>query len=254
MILTGKKGLIVGIANEQSIAWGCAKVFHQQGAQLAVTYLNDKAKPYVETLAQKVQSPIFSKLDVTKSDEQEMLFESIQKKWGKLDFLLHSIAFAPKNDLWGRVIDSSKEGFSQAMDISCHSLMRLSKSAEPLMTDSGGSILTLSYYGAKKVLPNYNLMGPVKAALESSVQYMSHELGCHQIRVNALSVGPVRTRAASGIAEFESLVEQAEKNSPLKQLVNLDQIGEMASLLVSDKAKQITGQTIYIDAGYSTKG
>lgn len=252
-MLAGKKGLIVGIANEDSIAWGCAKEFHEHGADLAITYLNEKARSYVEPLANSLQASIFMKLDVTQDDQQEALFSAITSKWGKLDFLLHSIAFAPTKDLKGRVTDCSKEGFATAMDISCHSLIRLTKAAEPLMQE-GGSIITMSYYGAEKVVTNYNLMGPVKAALETSVKYLSSELGQKHIRVNALSTGPVKTRAASGLSDFDILMEKAAQNAPLHQLVTLEQIGEMASFLVSDKAKQITGQTIYVDAGYNVRG
>jgi len=252
-LLEGKKGLVVGIANDASIAWGCAKVIRDQGAELAVTYLNDKAKTYVEPLAQKLNAPICMKLDVTQPQEQDALFAAIAEQWGKLDFLLHSIAFAPKADLQGRVVDSSSAGFCQAMDVSCHSLMRLAKSAEPLMKD-GGSILTMSYYGAEKVVTHYNLMGPVKAALEASVKYLSTELGAQHIRVNTLSPGPVKTRAASGLTDFDKLMEEAASKAPLHQLVTLEQIGEMAAFLVSDNAKQVTGQTIYVDAGYNVKG
>ena len=252
-MLAGKKGLVIGIANEQSIAWGCAKALRDHGADVAVTYLNDKAKKYVQPLADKLESPICMKLDVTQTQEQEALFATIEEKWGKLDFLLHSIAFATKEDLNGRVIDSSRAGFCQAMDISCHSLMRLAKSAEPLMKD-GGSIITMSYYGAEKVVTNYNLMGPVKAALESSVKYLSSELGSKHIRVNALSPGPVKTRAASGLSDFDKLMEEAASKAPLHQLVTLEQIGEMAAFLVSDSTEQVTGQTIYVDAGYNTRG
>lgn len=252
-LLKGKKGLVVGIANEHSIAWGCAKAFHDQGAELAVTYLNDKAKSYVQPLAEALDASIFMKLDVTQPAEQQALFDAITRKWGKLDFLLHSIAFAPKADLQGRVVDSSGEGFAQAMDISCHSLIRLAKAAEPLMKN-GGSILTMSYYGAEKVVTNYNLMGPVKAALEASVKYLSAELGSQYIRVNAVSPGPVKTRAASGLADFDRLMEEAAKRAPLHQLVTLEQIGDMAAFLVSDNAKQVTGQVIYVDAGYNITG
>jgi enoyl-[acyl-carrier protein] reductase I len=252
-ILEGKKGLVVGVANEHSIAWGCAKAFCDHGAEMAITYLNDKSKNYVQPLADKLESSICMKLDVTQPQEQEALFAAIEEKWGKLDFLLHSIAFAPKTDLQGRVVDSTSAGFSQAMDISCHSLMRLAKAAEPLMKD-GGSILTMSYYGAEKVITHYNLMGPVKAALESSVKYLSAELGGQHIRVNALSTGPVKTRAASGLTDFDKLMEEAAEKAPLHQLVATQQIGEMAAFLVSDNAKQVTGQTIYVDAGYNVRG
>lgn len=252
-MLKNKKGLVVGIANDQSIAWGCAKAFRDYGADVAVTYLNDKAKHYVQPLADRLESPICMKLDVTQPAEQNTLFATIAEKWGKLDFLLHSIAFAPKEDLNGRVVDSTSAGFCQAMDVSCHSLMRLAKSAEPLMNE-GGSILTMSYYGAEKVVTHYNLMGPVKAALEASVKYLSSELGGQHIRVNALSTGPVKTRAASGLTDFDRLMEEASSKAPLHQLVTLEQIGEMAAFLVSDNAKQVTGQTIYVDAGYNTRG
>ena len=253
MTLHGKKGLIVGIANRHSIAWGCAKAFHAQGAELAITYLNEKAKPYVEPLASEVNASILMPLDVTDPDQQSALFEQIEARWGQLDFVLHAIAFAPKDELQGRVVDTSSAGFAQAMDISCHSLMRLVKSAESLM-HSGGSILTLSYYGAEKVVDHYNLMGPVKAALEASVRYMAHEVGEASIRINALSTGPVQTRAASGLSHFDKLMEKAANDAPLHQLVTLEQIGAMAAFLVSDQAKQVTGQTIYVDAGYNTTG
>lgn len=252
-MLNGKKGLVVGIANNESIAWGCAKAFRDHGAELAVTYLNDKAKAYVEPLAEQLEAPICMPLDVTSETQQNALFDAIAKEWGRLDFILHSIAFAPKADLVGRVVDSSSEGFATAMDVSCHSLMRLAKSAEPLMKD-GGSVLTMSYYGAEKVVKNYNIMGPVKAALETSVMYLAVELGSQRIRVNALSPGPVRTRAASGLTDFDVLMEQAAKKAALYQLVTIDQIGEMAAFLVSDRALQVTGQIIYVDAGYNTAG
>ncbi|GAB4391298.1 MAG: enoyl-ACP reductase FabI [Gammaproteobacteria bacterium] len=249
-MLVGKKGLVIGIANQDSIAWGCAKIFHDHGAELAVTYLNDKARTYVQPLVEQLNVPICMKLDVTQPGEQEALFATIAEKWGRLDFLLHSIAFAPKADLQGRVVDSSSNGFCQAMDISCHSLMRLAKHAEPLMKN-GGAILTMSYYGAEKVVTHYNLMGPVKAALEVSVKYLAVELGSQLIRVNALSTGPVKTRAASGLTDFDKLMEEAAAKAPLHQLVTLDQIGAMAAFLVSDNAQQVTGQTIYVDAGYN---
>ncbi len=252
-MLAGKKGLIVGIANAGSIAWGCAHAFHAAGAELAVTYLNDKAKPFVEPLATQLDAPIFMPLDVTQPAQQEALFAEITRRWGKLDFLLHSIAFVPREDLLGRVVDSSAQGFGVAMDISCHSLLRLAQSAEPLMKD-GGAILTMSYYGAEKVVSHYNLMGPVKAALEASVRYLAVELGQKSIRVNALSTGPVKTRAASGLAEFDRLMHEAAEKAPLHQLVTLEQIGAMAAFLASDNARQVTGQVVYVDAGYNIRG
>ncbi len=247
------KGLLVGVANEQSIAWGCAKVLHEAGAQLAITYQNEKAKPHVEPLAERVSSPIFMPLDVTNDAQIEDLFQTIQTRWGKLDFIIHAIAFAPKSDLQGRVVDCSREGFAIAMDVSCHSLIRLVKAAEPLMTD-GGSILTMSYYGAEKVVNHYNLMGPVKAALEATVRYLAVELGLKKIRVNAISPGPVATRAASGLTDFDKLMEKAAKEAPLHQIVTLDAIGETAAFLLSSKARKITGQVIYVDSGYNIRG
>lgn len=252
-ILEGKKGLVVGIANDASIAWGCAQAFGRHGAELAVTYLNEKARVYVQPLAEKLSAPLCMQLDVTSESDLQALFEAIQSRWGKLDFLLHSIAFAPKIDLERRVVDCSREGFLTAMDISCHSLMRLAQAAEPLMKD-GGAILTMSFYGAEKVITNYNLMGPVKAALEASMRYLAVDLGRKQIRVNALSTGPVKTRAASGLGDFDRLMEQAAQKAPLYQLVTLEQIGEMAAFLASDNARQVTGHVVYVDAGYNVTG
>lgn len=250
---TVKRGLVVGVANDQSIAWGCAEAFRKDGAEVALTYLNEKAKPHVGPLAERLNAPIFAPLDITDDAQLEALFATIREKWGKLDFVLHSIAFAPKADLQGRVVDCSREGFSAAMDISCHSFIRLARMAEPLMTD-GGSILTMSYYGAEKVVTNYNMMGPVKAALEASVRYLAAELGLKRIRVNGLSPGPIKTRAASGLGDFDALMAKAAENAPLHQLVTIDQVGEAAAFLVSDKAKQITGQIIYVDNGYNVCG
>lgn len=246
------KALIVGVANEHSIAWGCTEALYKQGADLILTYQNDKARAYVQPLADKIGA-LALKLDVTHQDELSALFGVIQQRWGSLDFLLHSIAFAPKTDLQGRVIDSSKEGFAIAMDVSCHSLARLAHAAEPFMKN-GGSILTMSYYGAEKVIENYNLMGPVKAALEAMVRYLAMELGPQNIRVNALSPGPVKTRAATGLSHFDELMEKAADMAPLHHLVTIEQIGEMAAFLASDKAAQITGQTIYVDNGYNIRG
>jgi enoyl-[acyl-carrier protein] reductase I len=245
------KGLIVGIANEQSIAWGCAKVLHKAGAELAITYQNEKEKNYVQPLAESISAPIFMPFDVTNSEQLDELFQTIKSTWGRLDFIIHSIAFAPKDDLQGRVVDCSRDGFILAMDISCHSLTRLAKAAEPLMTN-GGSIITMSYYGAEKVVQNYNMMGPVKAALEASVRYLAMELGSKNIRVNALSPGPVKTRAASGLVRFDELMEKAKNEAPLKQLVTIEEIGEAAYFLIS-KANSVTGQVIYIDGGYNIK-
>jgi enoyl-[acyl-carrier protein] reductase I len=249
-ILKGKKGLLVGIANEHSIAWGCARAFHEAGAELAITYLNEKAEPYVRPLAESVKAPIIVPLDVTNDEEMKGLFELIGNQWGRLDFLLHAIAFAPKEDLHGRVTDCSKEGFLTAMDISCHSFARLAKLAEPLMSE-GGCLLTTTYYGGEKVVEHYGVMGPVKAALEGMVKYMAAELGEKKIRVNALSPGPVATRAAGGIANFDKLLEEAREQSPQHELICTDCVGAYARFLVSDEARLVTGSTVYIDAGFN---
>jgi enoyl-[acyl-carrier protein] reductase I len=249
--LEGKKGLVVGIANTQSIAYGCAKAFHMAGAELAITYLNDKAEKHVRPLAETFASPIIMPCDMQQPGQLEAVFSAIAHQWGQLDFLLHAIAFAQKDDLHGRLIDSSAEGFALAMDISCHSFLRMARLAEPLMTD-GGSLLTLSFYGSQRAISNYGLMGPIKATLESSVRYMAVELGKQAIRVNALSPGTIKTRAASGIAGFATLIEQYEARIPLPELATIDDIGAMAAFLVSDAAKAITGETHYVDAGYHT--
>ncbi|MCK8517017.1 enoyl-ACP reductase FabI [Methylonatrum kenyense] len=253
MSLAGKKGLVVGVANENSIAWSCARHFHQLGADLAMTYVNDKALKWVEPLAKRVDADPFLPCDVREPGQLEAVFAELEQRWGKVDFLLHSIAFAPLEDLHGRVVDSSQGGFMQAMDVSCHSFIRMARLAEPLMAD-GGALLTVSFYGSEKVVDDYNLMGPVKAALESSVRYMAAELGPQHIRVHALSPGPLQTRAASGIARFDEMMERTRKRAPQAQLADIDDVGAMAAFLVSDRAKTLTGNITYIDAGYHVIG
>lgn len=248
-MLQGKKGLIIGIANEHSIAWGCAKAFHEAGAELAVTYQNEKALPHVKPLAEKVSAPILLPLDVRDDAQIQALFDTVKASWGELDFLLHSIAFAPKDDLHGRVTDSSRAGFLTAMDISCYSLLKLAQHAEPLMS-KGGCILTTSYYGSERVVANYGIMGPVKAALESSVRYLAAELGEKNIRVNALSPGPILTRAAGGIAGFSEMLAEAQQKTPSHKLATIEDVGQLAAFLVSDGARSITGNTTYLDCGY----
>lgn len=252
-MLHGKKGLIVGIANEHSIAYGCAKVLRQAGAELAITYLNDKAKPYVGPLATELGSPIVLPCDVRERGQLEAVFAEIQQRWGRLDFLLHSIAYAPMEDLHARVVDCSQAGFMLAMDVSCHSFIRMARLAEPLMTQ-GGCLLTVTFFGSEKVVGDYNLMGPVKAALESSVRYMAAELGSRRIRVHALSPGPLKTRAASGIARFDELLEKARARTPEHRLVDIEDVGHLAAFLVSDGARALTGNVEYIDAGYHILG
>jgi len=248
-ILKNRKGLILGIANEHSIAYGCAQAMRGEGADLAVTYLNAKAEPFMRPLAEGLGCPIIMPCDVTTPGELEAVYARISKDWGRLDFVLHSIAFAPKDDLHGRVVDCSKEGFAQSMDISVHSFVRMAKLAEPLMTN-GGCLLSMTYYGADKVVDSYNVMGPVKAALEATARYMAVELGPKGIRVNTLSPGPLNTRAASGIEHFDVLMEKAAAKAPEHRLVSISDVGALASFLVSDKARSITGDTVYVDAGY----
>jgi enoyl-[acyl-carrier protein] reductase I len=248
-LLSGRKGLVVGIANEHSIAYGCARVFRECGADLAVTWLNDKARPYVEPLARELGAAIMLPLDVEQPGAMEAVFTAIGERWGRLDFLLHSIAYAPARDLHGRVADASAEGFARAMDISCHSFMRMARLAEPLM-NNGGTLLTMSYLGANEVVPHYGVMGPVKAALEAAVRYLATELGPRGIRVNAVSPGPIKTRAASGIPEFDSLLDDARRRAPLPREVEIDDAGSMCAFLVSDAAQAITGDVHYVDGGF----
>jgi enoyl-[acyl-carrier protein] reductase I len=249
MPLRDKRGLVVGVANEHSIAYGCAKAFHEAGAELAITYLNSKAEPYVRPLAEGLASSIIVPCDVREKGQLESVFATICKQWGRLDFVLHSIAFAPREDLQTRVVDCSQAGFSIAMDVSCHSFIRMAHLAEPLMK-SGGCLLTVTFYGAEKVIDEYNLMGPVKAALESAVRYMAAELGPRRIRVHALSPGPLRTRAASGIARFDELMERTRARTPEHQLVSIEDVGNVATFLASDAAATLTGNVEYIDAGF----
>lgn len=248
-LLKNKKALVTGIANDQSIAWGCAKAFKAFGADLAITYLNEKSKKYVEPLAKEVSAPIFMPMDLQKEGELEATFEAVRKKWGKLDIVLHSIAFAPKDDLHGRVVDCSRDGFVLAMELSCWSFIRMAKLAEPLLKD-GGTLFTMTYYGSQMVVENYNIMGPVKAALESATRYLAAELGPKGIRVHAISPGPLKTRAASGISEFDKLLQKAQSKAPSRSLVSIDDVGVAVAVLAMNGAKLITGETLYIDGGY----
>jgi enoyl-[acyl-carrier protein] reductase I len=248
-LLESKKGLIVGIANDQSIAWGCAKAFRALGAELAITYLNDKTRKYVEPLARELEAPIFLPLDVSVPGQLEAVFERVAKQWHELDFLLHSIAFSPKDTLHGRVVDVPRDGFLTTMDISCWSFIRMAHLAEPLMTN-GGTLFTMSYYGSQMVVKNYNVMGIAKAALESAVRYLAAELGPKGIRVHAISPGPLATRAASGIPEFDELLEKAKGKAPARSLVSIDDVGIATAFLAHDAARLITGDTLYVDGGY----
>ncbi|WP_084572869.1 enoyl-ACP reductase FabI [Methylocapsa aurea] len=252
-MLRGRRGLVVGIANEHSIAYGCAVKLRAFGAELAVTYLNEKSERYVRPLAEQLQAGLILPLDVEQPGQLEAVFERIRAEWGRLDFVIHSIAFAPRQDLHGRVVDCSLAGFQQAMRVSCYSFIEMARLAEPLIAP-GGALLTMSYYGADKVVNNYNVMGPVKAALEATTRYLAAELGEKGIRVFAVSPGPLKTRAASGIAEFDELVEAAVLRAPAHRLVDIAEVGRVVSFLVGGGASGMTGDTIFIDAGLHIMG
>ena len=247
-VLKGRKALVIGVANEHSIAYGCAKAFHELGADLAITYLNEKARPYVEPLARSLEAPIFLPLDVSAPGSLEAVFEAVRNQWGKLDILVHSIAFAPKEDLQGGLLNCSAAGFSVAMDVSCHSFVRMAKLAAPLMTD-GGTMFAMSYHGANKVVPTYSVMGPVKAALEASCRYLAYELGPKGIRVHAISPGPLKTRAASGLKDFDLLLNEAEQRAPLGELVDIMDVGFTCAFLATPYARRMSGATLYVDGG-----
>jgi len=247
-VLAGNKALVVGIANDHSIAYGCAKAFHTVGAELAVTWLNDKARPHVEPLGQELEAAIMAPLDVAVPGQLEAVFDLVRQRWGRLDILLHSIAFAPKADLGGGLLDCSAEGFAKAMDISCHSFVRMAKLAAPLMAE-GGTMFAMSYYGANRVVPNYNVMGPVKAALEAACRYLAYELGPRGIRVHAISPGPLKTRAASGLKDFELLLNEAAAKAPVGELVDIMDVGYACAYLATSFARRVTGGTVYVDGG-----
>jgi enoyl-[acyl-carrier protein] reductase I len=243
-----KKVLVVGVANESSIAHGCAKAFSDQGADIAMTYLNDKAKPHVDPIATDVNASIYMPLDVSRPGELEAVFDAITERWGKLDVLVHSIASAPKEDLKNGLLNSSAEGFASAMDVSCHSFVRMARLSAPLMTD-GGTMFAMSYHGADKVVANYNLMGPVKAALESVCRYLAFELGPKKIRVHAVSPGPLKTRAGSGLKDFDHLLAEAVERAPIGELVDIMDVGMTCAYLASPYAHRLTGSTVYVDGG-----
>ena len=251
--LKGSKALVVGVANEHSIAWGCASAFRQLGADVALTYLNEKAKGYVEPLARQLDAPLLLPLDAGKPGETEAVFEQVAKTWGRLDILVHSIAWAPKEDLQGGLLDSSAEGFARAMDISCHSFIRMARLAAPLMKE-GGTMFAMSYYGAQKVVANYNVMGPVKAALEASCRYLAYELGPKGIRVHPVSPGPLKTRAASGLKDFDLLLNEAMQKAPVGELVDIMDVGFACAYLATPYARRLTGGTVYVDGGVNIMG
>jgi enoyl-[acyl-carrier protein] reductase I len=249
-VLKGQKALVVGIANEHSIAYGCAAAFRELGADLAITYLNEKSKQYVEPLAKTLEAPIFMPLDVSQPGELEAVFQRITKEWGRLDILVHSIAWAPKDDLQGGLLNCTAEGFAKAMDISCHSFVRMAKLAAPLMKD-GGSMFAMSYLGANRVVANYNVMGPVKAALEAACRYLAYELGPRKIRVHPISPGPLKTRAASGLKDFDLMLNEAVGKAPVGELVDIMDVGFACAYLATPFARRMTGDTVYIDGGVS---
>jgi enoyl-[acyl-carrier protein] reductase I len=252
-VLKGKKALVVGIANEHSIAYGCAKAFRELGAELAITYINEKTRTYVEPLAQELGAQVFMPMDVAVPGSLEAVFDAIGSRWGELDILVHSIAWAPKEDLQGGLLHCSADGFMQAMDISCHSFIRMARLAAPLMK-SGGTLFAMSYYGANKVVPNYNVMGPVKAALEACCRYLAFELGGKGIRVHPISPGPLKTRAASGLKDFDLLLNEAAKRAPLGELVDIMDVGFTCAFLATPYARRLSGETIYVDGGVHIRG
>jgi enoyl-[acyl-carrier protein] reductase I len=247
-VLKDRKALVTGIANEHSIAFGCAAAFRELGAELAITYLNEKAKPHVEPLAKQLQAPILAPLDVSQPGELEAVFDRIAREWGRLDILVHSIAWAPKDDLQGGLLNCSAEGFAKAMDVSCHSFVRMAKLAAPLMTD-GGTLFAMSYLGANRVVANYNVMGPVKAALEAVCRYLAYELGPKKIRVHPVSPGPLKTRAASGLKDFDLMLNEAMQKAPVGELVDIMDVGFACAYLATPYARRMTGDTLYVDGG-----
>lgn len=252
-LLKGKKGLIMGVANQRSIAWGIAQAAHEAGAELGFTYAGEALKKRVEPLAESVNSELVLECDVTSDEAIKETFTKVKEQWGEIDFLVHAIAFADREDLKGRFVETSRKGFALAMDISAYSLVAVSREALPLMS-KGGNILTLSYYGAEKVVPNYNVMGVAKAALEANVRYLADDLGQDGIRVNAISAGPIKTLAASGIGDFRKMLDYYAENSPLGRNVTQEEVGKTSLWLLSDLASGVTGETVYVDSGYHAMG
>lgn len=252
-LLRGKRGLILGLANNRSIAWGIAKAAHAAGAELAFTYQGEALKKRVMPLAEELDGFICGHCDVTDGASIDAVFAEIEKKWGKLDFLVHAIGFSDKDELTGRYVDTSEANFTKTMNISVYSLTAITQRAEKLMTD-GGSILTLTYYGSEKVMPNYNVMGIAKAALEASVKYLAVDLGPKQIRVNALSAGPIKTLAASGIGDFRYILKWNEYNAPLRRTVSIEEVGDSALYLLSDLSRSVTGEVHHVDSGFHVIG
>jgi enoyl-[acyl-carrier protein] reductase I len=252
-ILAGKRGLIMGVANNRSIAWGIARAARQQGAELAFTYQGDALKKRVGPLAEQLDAILVGHCDVTDGASIDAVFAEVERVWGKLDFIVHCIAFSDKDELTGRYIETSAENFNKSLNISCYSFTAVAQRAEKLMRD-GGSMLTLTYYGAEKWMPHYNVMGVAKAALEASVRYLAADLGPDNIRVNAISAGPIKTLAASGIGDFRYILKWNEYNAPLRRTVTIEEVGETAAFLLSDLSRGVTGEVLHVDAGYHVVG
>jgi len=252
-LLAGKRGLVMGVANDRSIAWGIASAAHAQGAELAFTFQGEALEKRVRPLAASVGSDLVVQCDVTDDASIDTVFSEIESRWGKLDFLVHAIAYADKEELKGKYLDTSRGNFLRSLDISCYSFTAISQRAVPLMKD-GGSLLTLTYYGAERVMPHYNVMGVAKAALEASVRYLAADLGESGVRVNAISAGPIKTLAASGIGDFRYILKWNEYNSPLRRNVSLDQVGGAALYFLSDLSSGVTGEVQHVDSGYHVVG
>lgn len=252
-LMAGKRGLIMGVANNRSIAWGIAKACREAGAELAFTYQGDALKKRVEPLSAELEALVAGHCDVTEPETLDAVFKTLEDKWGSLDFVVHAIAFSDKDELTGRYVDTTQANFARTMDISCYSLTSVAQRAEKLMTD-GGSLLTLTYYGAEKVMPHYNVMGVAKAALEASVRYLAADLGKTGIRVNAISAGPIKTLAASGIGDFRYILKWNEYNAPLRKTVSIDEVGGAGLYLLSDLSRGVTGEIHHVDAGYHVVG
>ncbi len=253
VLLSGKRGLVLGVANNRSIAWGIAKAAHDAGAELAFTYQGDSLEKRVRPLAAELGAMVVGHCDVTDAATIDAVFSEVEKSWGKLDFIIHCIAFSDKDELTGRYVDTSADNFSRSMLISCYSFTAIAQRAEKLMVD-GGSMVTLTYYGAEKWMPHYNVMGVAKAALEASVRYLAADLGPKNIRINAISAGPIKTLAASGIGDFRYILKWNEYNSPLRRTVTIEEVGDTAVYLVSDMGRGMTGEILHVDAGYHVVG
>jgi enoyl-[acyl-carrier protein] reductase I len=253
-LLAGKKAVIFGVANERSIAWAISEAFHREGAELGFTYAGEVLEKRVRPLAEGVGSKIILPCDVTKDEDIERVFAALKQEWGGLDLLVHAVAFANKEDLSNPFVQTSRQGFHLALDVSAYSLVALARHAAPLMEGRRGAILTLTYMGSEKVIPNYNVMGVAKAALEASVRYLAHDLGAAGIRVNAISAGPIRTLAAAGIADFKNMLHYVAGRAPLKRNIDAEEVGNSALYLMSDWGSAVTGEVLHVDAGYNIMG